>query len=104
MNLSDRHSHAAAESAAWDDAHRKAPTLYRDIDACDEVRLEIGGPDRYRTLSEAEIREVLDALENAARYRFAKTLLGQTIVMGVLREQGADVLDKVLDAAMAEEA
>ena len=103
MNLSDRHSHVAAENEAWDYVHRTAPTLYREIDACGEVRLEIGGPERYRTLSEAEIREVLDALENAARYRFAKTLLGQTIVMGVLREQGAGVLDKVLDAAMAED-
>lgn len=53
---------------------------------------------------EALQREIDALRKDAERYRFAKTLLGQTIVMGVLREQGADVLDKVLDAAMAEEA
>ena len=37
--------------------------LAREFDACGECRLEIGGPKKYRTLSEDEIRIVVDALE-----------------------------------------
>ena len=37
--------------------------LAREFDACGECRLEIGGPRRYRTLSEDEIRIVSMALE-----------------------------------------
>ena len=40
--------------------------LAREFDACGECRLEIGGPKKYRTLSEDEIRIVVDALEKYA--------------------------------------
>ena len=38
-------------------------TLAREFDACGECRLEVGGPDKYRTLSDDEIREVVEALD-----------------------------------------
>jgi len=40
--------------------------LAREFDACGECRIEIGGPKKYRTLSEDEIRIVVDALEKYA--------------------------------------
>ena len=38
-------------------------TLAREFDACGEVRLEIGGPHKYRVLTTEEIRSVVEALE-----------------------------------------
>lgn len=38
-------------------------TLAREFDACGECRLEVGGPDKHRTLSDDEIREIVTALE-----------------------------------------
>ena len=38
-------------------------TLYREFDACGECRLEVGGPEKYRFLSEDEVRDVLNAFE-----------------------------------------
>ena len=40
-------------------------TLAREFDACGECRLEVGGPDKYRVLSDDEIRAVVDALESS---------------------------------------
>ena len=39
-------------------------TLAREFDACGECRLEIGGPLKYRMLTDDEIRTVVLALEN----------------------------------------
>ena len=41
--------------------------LAREFDACGSCRLEVGGPQRYRELTEAEIRRVVDALERYDR-------------------------------------
>lgn len=38
-------------------------TLAREFDACGEVRLEIGGPKKYRVLSAEEILSVIEALD-----------------------------------------
>lgn len=38
-------------------------TLAREFDSCGECRLEIGGPKKYRTLSDDEIQQVVEALE-----------------------------------------
>ena len=38
-------------------------TLYREFDACNECRLEVGGPEKYKVLTESEIRDVLNAFE-----------------------------------------
>lgn len=45
-------------------------TLYREFDACNECRLEVGGPEKYKVLTEAEIRDVLNAFE--CRTKLAK--------------------------------
>lgn len=38
-------------------------TLYREFDSCGECRIEIGGPTKYKFLTEDEIRDVLNAFE-----------------------------------------
>ena len=45
-------------------------TLYREFDACNECRLEVGGPEKYKVLTENEIRDVLNAFE--CRTKLAK--------------------------------
>lgn len=42
--------------------------------------------------------------EDAARYRLAKTLEGQVVVMETLKSRGAEALDQALDDLMAEDA
>lgn len=39
-------------------------TLHREFDACGECRLEVGGPQKYKVLTEAEIHEVLAGFES----------------------------------------
>lgn len=48
----------------------KMTPLHREFDACGECRLEIGGPQKYKVLSEDDLRNVLDAFE--ARQRIAE--------------------------------
>ena len=45
-------------------------TLYREFDACNECRLEVGGPAKYKVLTDDEIRDVLNAFE--CRTKLAK--------------------------------
>ena len=44
-------------------------TLAREFDACGECRLEIGGPKKYRNLTNEEIVEVVEALESPFKLR-----------------------------------
>ena len=44
-----------------------AVTLAREFDACGECRLDVGGPKKYRNLTDDEIREVVEALENKSK-------------------------------------
>jgi hypothetical protein len=39
-------------------------TLAREFDACGECRLDVGGPAKYRNLTNEEIIEVVEALES----------------------------------------
>lgn len=43
------------------------------------------------------------AIKDAARYAFAKTLVGQVVTIGTFRRDGAASLDQALDEAMAAE-
>jgi len=48
--------------------------LAREFDACGECRLEIGGPKKYRTLSDDEILRVVEALEQMPKLTFDDAL------------------------------
>ena len=56
-------------------------TLAREFDACGECRLEIGGPDKYRILSDDEIREVVTALEGRREIVACASVLPGVIYM-----------------------
>jgi len=62
-------------------------TLYREFDACNGCHLEVGGPEKYKVLTEAEIRDVLNAFE--CRTKLAK-------VTQWLEENQPDVLRRGL--------
>lgn len=56
-------------------------TLAREFDACGECRLEVGGPDKYRRLSDDEIREVVTALEGRRELLKCASVLPGVIYM-----------------------
>ena len=56
-------------------------TLAREFDACGECRLEVGGPDKYRTLSNDEILDVVAALEGRRELLACASVLPGAIYM-----------------------
>jgi hypothetical protein len=61
-----------------------AVTLAREFDACGECRLDVGGPAKYRNLTNEEIIEVVEALERRPGLRTEAWMVIQKRTDGAL--------------------
>jgi predicted nucleic acid-binding Zn-ribbon protein len=75
----------------------KDDSLAREFDACGEVRIEIGGPKKYRILTIDEIIMVVNALEGAdtRAEKLQDEMLHLVDAMLVVRQQREELIEVV---------